>query len=97
MAKFTEFELKAYAKAGSIAEEVISSIRTVAAFGGENKELERLVILNIYWFPEFHKSIQFLIFSSSCTKWHIHYHLEKHEGTFVFQELGQQTFMARVP
>ncbi|MEJ1278208.1 ATP-binding cassette sub-family B (MDR/TAP) member 11 [Cricetulus griseus] len=41
VAKFTEFELKAYAKAGSIAEEVISSIRTVAAFGGENKELER--------------------------------------------------------
>lgn len=41
MAKFTEFELKAYAKAGSVAEEVISSMRTVAAFGGENKEIER--------------------------------------------------------
>lgn len=39
--KFTELELKAYAKAGSIADEVLSSIRTVAAFGGENKEVER--------------------------------------------------------
>ncbi|XP_075841088.1 bile salt export pump [Microtus pennsylvanicus] len=41
VAKFTEFELKAYAKAGSVAEEVISSMRTVAAFGGEDKEIER--------------------------------------------------------
>ncbi|XP_032757840.1 bile salt export pump isoform X2 [Rattus rattus] len=41
IAKFTELELKAYAKAGSIADEVLSSIRTVAAFGGENKEVER--------------------------------------------------------
>lgn len=41
VAKFTELELKAYAKAGSVADEVISSIRTVAAFGGENKEVER--------------------------------------------------------
>ncbi|GAB1286397.1 Bile salt export pump [Apodemus speciosus] len=41
VAKFTEFELRAYAKAGSVADEVLSSIRTVAAFGGENKEVER--------------------------------------------------------
>nr|XP_045003766.1 bile salt export pump isoform X2 [Jaculus jaculus] len=41
VAKFTDFELKAYAKAGSVAEEVISSMRTVAAFGGEKKEVER--------------------------------------------------------
>ncbi|XP_070279529.1 bile salt export pump isoform X1 [Myotis yumanensis] len=38
---FTDRELKAYAKAGSVADEVISSIRTVAAFGGEKKEVER--------------------------------------------------------
>ncbi|ELK28187.1 Bile salt export pump [Myotis davidii] len=38
---FTDHELKAYAKAGSVADEVISSIRTVAAFGGEKKEVER--------------------------------------------------------
>ena len=34
-------ELAAYAKAGAVAEEVIGSIRTVAAFGGQNKECER--------------------------------------------------------
>ena len=49
MAKFTELELKAYAKAGSIADEVLSSIRTVAAFGGENKEVERLAIFECLW------------------------------------------------
>lgn len=37
----TEKELKSYSKAGSVAEEVLSSIRTVVAFGGEKKELER--------------------------------------------------------
>ncbi|XP_042550095.1 bile salt export pump isoform X1 [Dipodomys spectabilis] len=41
VSKFTDLELKAYAKAGSIADEVISSIRTVAAFGGEQKEVRR--------------------------------------------------------
>ncbi|XP_051022358.1 bile salt export pump [Acomys russatus] len=41
VSKFTELELRAYAKAGSVADEVLSSIRTVAAFGGENKEVER--------------------------------------------------------
>jgi len=38
---FTTKELDAYAKAGAIAEEVLSSIKTVAAFGGEDKEVER--------------------------------------------------------
>ncbi|KAI0212569.1 ATP-dependent translocase ABCB1, partial [Lamellibrachia satsuma] len=37
----TTKELKAYAKAGAVAEEVISSIRTVVAFGGEKKECDR--------------------------------------------------------
>ncbi|XP_068702225.1 ATP-dependent translocase ABCB1-like [Montipora foliosa] len=37
----TAQELDAYAKAGSIAEEVLSAIRTVAAFGGEKKEIDR--------------------------------------------------------
>lgn len=41
VAKFTDLELKAYAKAGCVADEVISSMRTVAAFGGEKKEVER--------------------------------------------------------
>uniref|UniRef100_A0A3P9NM08 Bile salt export pump n=1 Tax=Poecilia reticulata TaxID=8081 RepID=A0A3P9NM08_POERE len=34
-------KLTAYAKAGAVADEVLSSIRTVAAFGGEEKEAER--------------------------------------------------------
>ncbi|XP_077979292.1 ATP-dependent translocase ABCB1-like [Glandiceps talaboti] len=37
----TGTELDAYAKAGAVAEEVLSAIRTVAAFGGEKKEAER--------------------------------------------------------
>lgn len=41
VAKLTGRELKAYAKAGAVADEVLSSIRTVAAFGGERKEVER--------------------------------------------------------
>ena len=46
----TAQELDAYAKAGSIAEEVLSSIRTVAAFGGEKKEIERSVVYYILLF-----------------------------------------------
>lgn len=39
--KYTQGALDAYAKAGAVAEEVLSSIRTVTAFGGEAKELDR--------------------------------------------------------
>ncbi|KAJ8352304.1 hypothetical protein SKAU_G00237800 [Synaphobranchus kaupii] len=41
VAKLTGQELLAYAKAGAVADEVLSSMRTVAAFGGENKEVDR--------------------------------------------------------
>uniref|UniRef100_A0A8C6TG74 Bile salt export pump n=1 Tax=Neogobius melanostomus TaxID=47308 RepID=A0A8C6TG74_9GOBI len=41
VAKLTGLELQAYAKAGAIADEVLSAIRTVAAFGGEKKEVDR--------------------------------------------------------
>ncbi|KAF7670004.1 hypothetical protein LDENG_00090250 [Lucifuga dentata] len=41
IAQLTGMELQAYAKAGAVADEVLSSIRTVAAFGGERKEVER--------------------------------------------------------
>uniref|UniRef100_A0A665UAY2 ATP-binding cassette, sub-family B (MDR/TAP), member 11a n=1 Tax=Echeneis naucrates TaxID=173247 RepID=A0A665UAY2_ECHNA len=41
VARLTGQELKAYAKAGAVADEVLSSIRTVAAFGGEEKEAQR--------------------------------------------------------
>ena len=34
-------EMEAYGKAGAIAEEVFSAIRTVNAFGGQHKEIER--------------------------------------------------------
>ena len=38
---FTSREQKQYAAAGAVAEEVLTSIRTVVAFGGEHKEAER--------------------------------------------------------
>ncbi|KAG7330976.1 hypothetical protein KOW79_004945 [Hemibagrus wyckioides] len=41
VSRLTGRELQAYAKAGAIADEVLSAIRTVAAFGGEDKETER--------------------------------------------------------
>nr|XP_006013923.2 PREDICTED: bile salt export pump-like [Latimeria chalumnae] len=41
VAKLTGQGLKAYAEAGAVADEVLSSIRTVATFGGEKKEVER--------------------------------------------------------
>lgn len=41
VARLTGRELTAYAKAGAVADEVLSAIRTVAAFGGEDKEAER--------------------------------------------------------
>ncbi|XP_073681406.1 bile salt export pump [Garra rufa] len=41
VAKLTGKELQEYAKAGAVADEVLSSVRTVAAFGGEKKEVER--------------------------------------------------------
>uniref|UniRef100_A0A3Q1EM99 Bile salt export pump n=1 Tax=Acanthochromis polyacanthus TaxID=80966 RepID=A0A3Q1EM99_9TELE len=41
VARLTGMELQAYAKAGAVADEVLTSIRTVAAFGGERKEVQR--------------------------------------------------------
>uniref|UniRef100_A0A2R9B9A8 ATP binding cassette subfamily B member 1 n=1 Tax=Pan paniscus TaxID=9597 RepID=A0A2R9B9A8_PANPA len=41
LSSFTDKELLAYAKAGAVAEEVLAAIRTVIAFGGQKKELER--------------------------------------------------------
>lgn len=40
-ASMTTKELQAYAKAGGVAEEVFSAIRTVVAFGGQDKESKR--------------------------------------------------------
>ncbi|KAM4028834.1 ATP-binding cassette sub-family B member 5-like isoform 2-T2 [Anomaloglossus baeobatrachus] len=41
MVSLTSKELSVYAKAGAVAEEVLSSIRTVVAFGGQEKEIKR--------------------------------------------------------
>ncbi|KAK6491454.1 ATP-dependent translocase ABCB1-like isoform X1 [Huso huso] len=41
LTSFTSKEQAAYAKAGAVAEEVLSSIKTVVAFGGQKKEIER--------------------------------------------------------
>ena len=42
MSSMTNQELEAYAKAGAVAEEVLGAIRTVVAFGGQEKESLRL-------------------------------------------------------
>ncbi|KAM4688618.1 ATP-binding cassette sub-family B member 5-like [Discoglossus pictus] len=41
LVSLTSKELSAYAKAGAVAEEVLSSIRTVVTFGGQDKEIKR--------------------------------------------------------
>ncbi|KAF5927848.1 hypothetical protein HPG69_000754 [Diceros bicornis minor] len=41
LSAFSDKELAAYAKAGAVAEEALGAIKTVIAFGGQNKELER--------------------------------------------------------
>ena len=41
----SRMEREAYAKAGGVAEEVISSMRTVQAFGGQEKEALRWVMI----------------------------------------------------
>ncbi|GAB1289407.1 Phosphatidylcholine translocator ABCB4 [Apodemus speciosus] len=41
LSTFSDKELAAYAKAGAVAEEALGAIRTVIAFGGQDKELER--------------------------------------------------------
>ena len=42
---FAEKETEAYGKAGSLVEEVLSAIRTVVAFGGQKKEVDRYDVL----------------------------------------------------
>lgn len=46
LASFTNKEQTAYAKAGAVAEEVLSAIRTVLAFSGQSREIERCVWIN---------------------------------------------------
>ncbi|NXO51029.1 MDR1 protein, partial [Aramus guarauna] len=41
LSAFTDKEQAAYAKAGAVAEEVLAAVRTVVAFGGQEKEIKR--------------------------------------------------------
>ncbi|XP_053914028.1 ATP-dependent translocase ABCB1 isoform X2 [Cuculus canorus] len=41
LSAFTDKEQAAYAKAGAVAEEVLAGVRTVIAFGGQEKEIKR--------------------------------------------------------
>ena len=41
MIKYTILELKAYSSANAIAQEVLGAIRTVTAFSGQSRELQR--------------------------------------------------------
>lgn len=41
MTSFTSKEQTAYAKAGAVAEEVLSAVRTVMAYNGQQKEIKR--------------------------------------------------------
>ena len=42
--KFSALELKAYGKAGNVAEEVLSSIRTVFSYNGQEREQQRFIL-----------------------------------------------------
>lgn len=42
MRNYTQKEMSAFSKASAVAQEVLSSIRTVTAFGGQKKEEQRL-------------------------------------------------------
>ena len=44
-------ESNAYAAAGAVAEEVLGAVRTVVAFGGESKEVERCLSLCYIYIP----------------------------------------------
>lgn len=81
VAKLVKFEQQNYASAGAIANEVLSAIRTVAAFGGEGKAVERWAWLQSRWGsgamdgvlalcrhlkPAMHQQLQPIIVWDSC-------------------------------
>jgi ATP-binding cassette subfamily B (MDR/TAP) protein 1 len=50
IAKMISKELNAYGKAGGVAEEVISSIRTVLSYNGQQRETQRFAkLLRIFY------------------------------------------------
>lgn len=50
MASYSAREQEKYAKAGAIAEEVLSCIRTVISFNGHSKEIKKCVSATLYLF-----------------------------------------------
>lgn len=44
IASFTSKELRAYSMAGAVAEEILTSIRTVIAFNGQQKAIDKYVL-----------------------------------------------------
>ncbi|CAF3770521.1 unnamed protein product [Rotaria sp. Silwood1] len=54
----TTIELNAYRKAGAVAEEVITSIRTVLSYNGQEKEIQRSVYSLEHISPQFQALIQ---------------------------------------
>lgn len=71
LTSFTSKEQTAYAKAGAVAEEVISSIRTVFAFSGQEKEIKRCHVFNCYQLPQMalflqFKNVFYTIFAPNC-------------------------------
>jgi hypothetical protein len=57
-------ELKAYGKAGAIAEEAISSIRTVLSYNGQEREIQKSVLHH----QKFQKNLV-LIFADMSSIW----------------------------
>ncbi len=66
MKRLTQRQMKSYGVAGSIAEEVLSSVRTVVAFGGERKEAVRWAFCLSSRTPTFHLSQRKLLFDCSA-------------------------------
>ncbi len=47
ISRYTIKEVKAFAAASSVAQEVLQNIRTVTAFHGQHKEEERLAMMGV--------------------------------------------------
>ena len=67
-------ELAAYAKAGAIAEEVLSSIRTVVSFAGQKKECERYqacqllkISMGVFYAPKKKLRAKVFSFTDTCS------------------------------
>ena len=71
VAKFSSEGLKQYASAGAVADEVLSSIRTVVSFGGQQKEIDRYVTYNAC--THAHGHTLHILYYTPCSYTHILY------------------------